>query len=180
MECGKWQLLSAFLLCCIQLPITFSDQLLRPCARTPPHRCRAPIDNSSTLHSRPVVFVGGRPQFSSCELYVNPDDPSLGTQPCTHGWEYLQDDPDEWTLVTEVKFSTIKSVKIRRWSSFKNIGLILAPNSSFPKSQFWFLVNFWPTITLKKLFYLLISWVTFYIFNFTLVCIDTFLYIIYF
>lgn len=150
MECGKWQLLSAFLLCCIQLPITFSDQLLRPCARTPPHRCRAPIDNSSTLHARPVVFVGGRPQFSSCELYVNPEDPSLGTQPCTHGWEYLQDDPDEWTVVTEVKFrlfytylnaSKIKSVEKWCEGSFKDLEVFLVTNSCFPKSQFSFLTN---------------------------------------
>lgn len=102
MECGKWQLLSAFLLCCIQLPITFSDQLLRSCARTPPHRCRTPIDNSSLPPVRPVTFVDGRPRFASCELYVDPEDPSLGTQHCSNGWEYLQDDPDEWTLVTEV------------------------------------------------------------------------------
>ncbi|GFS43443.1 organic cation transporter-like protein [Trichonephila inaurata madagascariensis] len=100
---GKYQILTAFLLCCVQLPITFSDHLLHLYGWTPPHRCRLPPQNGSTLSHAlpwPIVEVKGRKMFSSCSMYVDPEDHLLGIQPCTNGWEYLHSE-EEWTLATE-------------------------------------------------------------------------------
>ncbi|KAG8186288.1 hypothetical protein JTE90_004632 [Oedothorax gibbosus] len=98
---GKYQILAAFLLCCVQLPITFSDHLLQLYGWTPPHRCRP--QNGTQIHAQPWPVVEdsrGRKVFASCALYVDPSDHSAGTQMCTHGWEYLHSE-EEWTLVTE-------------------------------------------------------------------------------
>ncbi|XP_054717248.1 organic cation/carnitine transporter 2-like [Uloborus diversus] len=100
---GKYQILTTFLLCCVQLPITFSDHLLTLYAWAPPHRCRLPPQNETltvpTL-SRPIVERNGRKMFSSCLMYLDPNDHSVGTQSCSHGWEFLHSE-EEWTLVTE-------------------------------------------------------------------------------
>ncbi|GIY36884.1 solute carrier family 22 member 7 [Caerostris darwini] len=100
---GKYQILTAFLLCCVQLPITFSDHLLHLYGWTPPHRCRLPPPNGTMLSHAlpwPIVEVKGRKMFSSCSMYTDPTDHLLGTQPCTSGWEYLHSE-EEWTLITE-------------------------------------------------------------------------------
>ncbi|XP_015930703.1 organic anion transporter 3 [Parasteatoda tepidariorum] len=102
---GKYQVLAAFLLCCIQLCITFSDQFLHIYGWTPPHRCRLPPQNDSQLSHAlwwPVVEKGGRKVFSSCSMYLDPLDHSVGVQPCIHGWEYFQNyEEGEWSLATE-------------------------------------------------------------------------------
>ncbi|KAF8774494.1 Solute carrier family 22 member 5 like protein [Argiope bruennichi] len=100
---GKYQILTAFLLCCIQLPITFSDHLLHLYGWTPPHRCRLPPQNSTALgHALPwpIVEVKGRKMFASCSMYIDPNDHLAGIQPCSYGWEYLHSE-EEWTLITE-------------------------------------------------------------------------------
>ncbi|GFW32551.1 uncharacterized protein TNCV_677081 [Trichonephila clavipes] len=116
---GKYQILTAFLLCCVQLPITFSDHLLHLYGWTPPHRCRLPPQNGSTLSHAlpwPIVEVKGRKMFSSCSMYVDPEDHLLGIQPCTNGWEYLHSE-EEWTLVTEKEAVAYTRVKFGVHSS---------------------------------------------------------------
>lgn len=110
---GRYHLLVTFLLCCMQFPVSFNQHLLKFYAETPKHRCRAQTNLTlGDYDLRPVVTVGGRRQYSSCELYTNPWDHSKGKKPCDNGWEFLLN-PGESTVVSEVsteKFLFLNSV----------------------------------------------------------------------
>ncbi|XP_015931060.1 organic anion transporter 3-like [Parasteatoda tepidariorum] len=104
---GKYHLLVAFLLSCMQLPVSFSDHLLTFYMATPRHRCRA--ESNLTLGDydlRPIITVAGKQQYSACELYADPLDHSKGTKTCDDGWEFLMPKGEstvvtEWELVCE-------------------------------------------------------------------------------
>ncbi|XP_054708104.1 organic anion transporter 3-like [Uloborus diversus] len=104
---GRYHFLIAFLLCCMQFPVSFSEYLLGFYTITPKHRCRA--ESNLTLGDydlRPIETANGRRQYSSCELYKDPTDHSKGTKPCDNGWEFLVKTGEasvvtEWELVCE-------------------------------------------------------------------------------
>lgn len=101
---GRYHLLVAFLLSCMQFPVSFSDHLLIFYMATPKHRCRA--ESNLTLGDydlRPIITVNGKRQYSACELYSNPLDHSRGTKPCDDGWEFLMP-KGESSVVTEVNW----------------------------------------------------------------------------
>lgn len=99
---GKYHLLIAFLLCCMQFPVSFSNHLLTFYLATPKHRCRAEANLTvGDYDLRPVVSINGRRQYASCELYTDPLDHSKGTMPCADGWEFLLSS-GESTVVSEV------------------------------------------------------------------------------
>ncbi|GBL84378.1 Solute carrier family 22 member 8 [Araneus ventricosus] len=104
---GRYHLLVAFLLCCMQFPVSFSDHLLAFYTVTPKHRCRA--DANLTLGDydlRPIVTENGKRFYSACSLFADPLDHSKGTKPCDNGWEFMLNKGEssvvtEWELVCE-------------------------------------------------------------------------------
>ncbi|GFR01584.1 solute carrier family 22 member 6 [Trichonephila clavata] len=104
---GRYHFLVAFLLCCMQFPVSFSDHLLIFYRITPKHRCRA--DANLTLGDydlRPIVTENGKRFYSACSLYADPLDHSKGTKPCDDGWEFMLKKGEssvvtEWELVCE-------------------------------------------------------------------------------
>ncbi|XP_035218499.1 solute carrier family 22 member 5-like isoform X2 [Stegodyphus dumicola] len=98
---GRYHFLIAFLLCCMQFPVSFSGHLLTFYTATPKHRCRAESNLTfGDYDLRPIITVNGRRQYSACELYSDPRDHSKGTKACDDGWEF-QVRNGESTVVTE-------------------------------------------------------------------------------
>lgn len=119
---GRYQVFVAFLLCCLQFPISFSDNLWKYYAEEPPHRC---LLKSSTLRKLsgineslsvsesewiPIVRQKNNVKtFASCSMYVDAYNHWKGTQSCLYGWEYRPPEDEhgivvEWDLVCERKF----------------------------------------------------------------------------
>lgn len=110
---GKYQLFIAFLLCCVQIPISFSNNLWKYYAEEPAHRCYVPFwmrngTNENDWIPR-VSSKSGIPNYSSCEMFVDTYNHWKGTQKCIHGWEYRPTDHEQnaivqWDLVCDRKY----------------------------------------------------------------------------
>lgn len=108
---GRYQLFVAFLIICLQLPISFTSNLWTYYAEEPPHRCL--IDHfhaNGTTETEwiPTVTTGKMRTFASCVMYIDPQNHWKGTQRCQHGWEYRPLDHEhnviiEYDLVCERK-----------------------------------------------------------------------------
>ena len=44
--------------------------------------------------------------YATCEMYKNPQNHSLGTQPCVDGYEFHMDN-NEWNIISEVKIACV-------------------------------------------------------------------------
>lgn len=107
---GRYQLFVAFLLYCLQLPITFSNGIWKYYTEEPPHRCliRGDLLNGTTSNEWiPVQMDSSNVKsFSSCRMYIDVHNHWKGTQRCSQGWEYRPPEGElnivsEWDLVCE-------------------------------------------------------------------------------
>ncbi|GIX97486.1 solute carrier family 22 member 8 [Caerostris extrusa] len=83
---GRYHLLVAFLLCCMQFPVSFSDHLLTFYTITPKHRCRA--DSNLTLGDydlRPIVTENGKKVLLRLQLVCR----SVGPFKRDQTWELV-------------------------------------------------------------------------------------------
>ncbi|XP_074602074.1 organic cation transporter protein-like [Brevipalpus obovatus] len=110
---GRYQLFIAFLLCCLQIPISFSNNLWKFYGEEPPHRCYVPYwmrNGTSENDWIPKVNTKyGVTSYSSCEMYIDTYNHWRGTQRCIHGWEYKPSDHEQnaiiqWDLVCERRY----------------------------------------------------------------------------
>ncbi|RWS12894.1 organic anion transporter-like protein [Dinothrombium tinctorium] len=110
---GRYQLFIGFLLCCLQLPLSFSNDLWTYYAEEPPHRClitREKINGTRESEWIPIEESNkfGK-RFSSCSMYIDVLHHWKGTQNCVDGWEYKPYEKEhniimEWNLVCERKY----------------------------------------------------------------------------
>ena len=114
---GRYQLFVAFLIYCLQLPISFSGNLWKFYTEEPPHRCliRSEQLNGTTMNDWiPTTKIMTIPDdssstvtsYSSCSMYIDPSNHWKGTQKCVNGWEYKpmhgeHTITEEWDLVCE-------------------------------------------------------------------------------
>lgn len=109
---GRYQVFIAFLIYCLQLPISFSNNLWKFYADEPPHRCliRGEYLNGTTANEWiPLQSDSNVKRFSSCSMYIDVNNHWKGTQKCFLGWEYKPPDGEfniisEWDLVCENKW----------------------------------------------------------------------------
>ncbi|KAJ6216397.1 hypothetical protein RDWZM_007554 [Blomia tropicalis] len=124
-----YQVFLGFLLCCLQLPITFTEYLFRYYTFEPPHRCLLSTRNVRAQHSFkgfhknewfpalenghksnhvPLVEQlllmpstnGTSSPFDQCHIYIDPLYPWKGVQPCPIGYEFWLPN-NEQNLITE-------------------------------------------------------------------------------
>uniref|UniRef100_T1L1N6 Major facilitator superfamily (MFS) profile domain-containing protein n=1 Tax=Tetranychus urticae TaxID=32264 RepID=T1L1N6_TETUR len=108
---GRYQLFIGFLLCCLQIPISFSGHLWSFYMDDVPHRCFIPSwqrngSNEAEWIPRLTNDKTGTTEFASCEMYIDPFAHWKGTTKCSSGWEYRpyegQHNPIvEWNLVCD-------------------------------------------------------------------------------
>lgn len=109
---GRYQLFVAFLIFCLQLPISFTNSLWKYYAEEPPHRCLVPPDYANGTSENewiPTIVEGKMRSFASCQMYIDVHNQWKGTQACQRGWEYrpLEDEHNviiEYDLVCENKY----------------------------------------------------------------------------
>ncbi|KAI1291778.1 Solute carrier family 22 member 8 [Halotydeus destructor] len=109
---GRYQLFVAFLIFCLQLPISFTNNLWKYYADEPPHRCLIPFEFANgTTESEwiPVVTRGKVQTFSQCTQFTDSHNQWKGTQSCQHGWQYKPYHEEhnviiEYDLVCERKY----------------------------------------------------------------------------
>ncbi|RWS27600.1 organic anion transporter-like protein [Leptotrombidium deliense] len=110
---GRYQLFIGFLLCCLQIPISFSSQLWKYYAEEPPHRCLvlSELTNGTRESEWIPIEENGRvaKKFSACSMYIDVHNHWKGTQQCINGWEYKPFEREhnvimEWNLVCERKY----------------------------------------------------------------------------
>lgn len=108
---GRYQVFVAFLIYCLQLPISFSNNLWKYYTDEPPHRClirQEYLNGTSANEWIPSTTENSMKRFSSCEMYIDVNNQWKGTQKCFLGWEYRPPDGEfnivtEWDLVCEHK-----------------------------------------------------------------------------
>jgi hypothetical protein len=109
---GRYQIFVAFLLCCLQFPVSFTGMLWKYYAEEPPHRCLLKYSSSnnkligfnvSASESEwfPIVKQENKVKtFESCIMFIDAYNHWKGTQKCPYGWEYRPPE-NEHNLVTE-------------------------------------------------------------------------------
>lgn len=108
---GRYQIFVGFLLCCLQLPVSFTGLLWKYYADEPPHRCllkysaltRLIGSNISASESEWIPIVrqeNNVKTFASCVMYIDAYNHWKGTQKCPYGWEYRPPE-NEFNLITE-------------------------------------------------------------------------------
>lgn len=108
---GRYQIFVAFLLCCLQFPISFTNNLWKYYAYEPPHRCQLKPKsmlkllgaNISASESEWIPVLKSKDNiktYASCSMYIDAYNHWKGTQRCPFGWEYRPPE-DEYTAVTE-------------------------------------------------------------------------------
>lgn len=109
---GKYQIFVAFLICCLQIPISFTGNLWTYYADEPPHRCliKTSFSNGTAEHEWIPIHVKDKVKsFSSCEMYIDAHNHWKGTQDCLYGWDYRPPEKyyniiTEWDLVCHRKY----------------------------------------------------------------------------
>jgi hypothetical protein len=109
---GRHQIFVAFLIFCLQLPISFTNNLWKYYADEPPHRCLIDFAHANgTAENEWIPTVGDAKSriFSSCQMYIDARNHWKGMQSCVHGWEYrpYEDEHNviiEYDLVCERKY----------------------------------------------------------------------------
>ena len=61
-------------------------------------------DNGSS-----ILAVKKRDTYATCEMYKDPKNHSLGTQPCVDGYEFHMDS-NEWNVISEVKIACLTAI----------------------------------------------------------------------
>lgn len=110
---GRYQMFLAFLLCALQLPISFTGHLWRFYADEPSHRCYIKSELRNGTREEDWIpkesYRVNKGTFSSCVMYNDPFNHWKGTRSCRDGWEYrpFKDELNvimEWDLVCERKY----------------------------------------------------------------------------
>lgn len=118
---GRYQIFVAFLLCCLQFPVSFTGMLWKYYAEEPPHRCLLKYSSSnnkligfnvSASESEwfPIVKQENKVKtFESCIMFIDAYNHWKGTQKCPYGWEYRPPENEhnlviEYDLVCERKY----------------------------------------------------------------------------
>ena len=67
-----------------------------------------PKTDNGSMYSSAVkkVETSSSTTYATCEMYKNPQNHSLGTQPCVDGYEFHMDN-NEWNIISEVKIACV-------------------------------------------------------------------------
>ena len=69
-----------------------------------------PKTDNGSMYSTAVKKLqetsGSDTTYATCEMYKNPQNHSLGTQPCVDGYEFHMDN-NEWNIISEVKIACV-------------------------------------------------------------------------
>lgn len=114
---GRYHIFFAFLLCCLQFPISFTGLVWKYYTEEPPHRCLLrPTDSyrsNLTLSESewyPVIKHENKVKtYESCLMFIDAYNHWKGTQKCIYGWQYRPPESEhnvvmEYDLVCERKY----------------------------------------------------------------------------
>ena len=70
-----------------------------------------PKTDNGSMYSTAVkkLQTSGSSTYATCEMYKDPKNHSLGTQPCVDGYEFHMDS-NEWNVISEVKIACLDSL----------------------------------------------------------------------
>ncbi|GAB6030219.1 hypothetical protein CHUAL_005894 [Chamberlinius hualienensis] len=107
---GRQQIIATiFLILSTTLSIA-SNHMMSLITLTPAHHCKIINDEFQLHKNESIPMAGSFEKFDSCNMYVDPNNHSLGLQSCNNGYTYYFDVEDrqtvssEWELVCDKKF----------------------------------------------------------------------------
>lgn len=90
---------------------------------SPSHHCQLPENSTWTVNeSVPMIIKKGRPLLSSCTMYKDPGNHSLGTMNCNDGWNYTS--PKERSIVGEWGYVCGEKWKVSLATSIYFLGVM--------------------------------------------------------